>query len=62
MTKDYLQSLLNYLGLQLFPPAIVPDDAQKFWLRSAKIPPCSEGLVDKGFSRTDRCFQNLNQV
>ena len=35
---------------------------QTVWLRSAKTSVDGEGLVDKGFDRTDRFFAHFNRV
>ena len=59
MTMTYRENILSRVGLIKSDhnlDAII--DSINVKLRSEKLPPLVEGLMDKGFDRTDRFFLN----
>ena len=63
LTMTYRENIFDYVGLikkDYDRDAII--EPLNVWLISAKLPPDGEGLFDKGFDRTDRCFYFLNKV
>ena len=61
MTRDFRIQVLKYVGI-LNSAENIELAAPDIWLRSAKIPPDSEGLGDKGFEHCDRFFAFMNKV